>query len=521
MKKSSKASISGAKVSRRSRPPTGRTKTAVMARSAQPPRDRRRVVQTATAKPEAAQTNDADLSFEYVSIDVIHLPARALAQPNDRQHRQLMASITEFGFIAPLVISSSNELIVGEKRFAAARDAGLTRVPVVRVKNLTPLKLRKYRIADNRLNELRKWDVDALKAELDEIIVLEPDVNIEAMGYEVAEFDVVVQVVTEGDDPADIVPEAPREPASRAGDVWEIDGHRLGCGDARDAGFLQTVLSGDKAACVFADPPFNRSVAHMGGKGRIKHPEFVLFSGKQSDAEFQQFQIDWLRQAAEVAQPGALIYVASDWRALSATLNAAEAVGLEQINFCTWELTAPRLGSFYRSACEYFPVWRKPGGKSRNNVMMGRNGRHRSNCWHYPGANTFGAGRATLHLHPTVKPLALVMDVILDCTARDEVILDPFSGSGTTLLAAQRTGRKARVIELDPRYVDVAVRRYQDVFGRAPRLQGSGMTLDELSGMPPRPGLPPKSQTNQQAEEHDPQHAGSRARPRRRRDTSQ
>ena len=476
--------------------PIGSAGKANAAGRQRPQRQRRRLGQPAAVNGGATKTTGGDLTFEYVSIDDLSLPARTLSQPNDRQHRQLMASIAEFGFIAPLVISRGNEVIVGEKRLAAARELGLTHVPVVRANTLTPLQIRQYRIADNRLNELRLWDADALKAELDEIIVLDPDVNIEALGYEVAEFDVAVQVVTEGEDPADISPEPPAEPQSRPGDIWEIDGHRLGCGDARDADFLHQLLGADRPSCVFADPPFNRKViGDLGGKGRIKHPEFVMASGEMSEATFQQFQIDWLVQAVAVAQPGALIYVASDWRALHATLTAAQAAGLEQINFCTWELTSPRLGSFYRSACEYFPVWRKPGGKSRNNVMLGRSGRHRSNCWHYPGANSFGAGRATLHLHPTVKPLALVMDVLLDCTARGEVILDPFSGSGTTLLAAQRTGRKARVVELDPRYVDVAVRRYQDVFGRTPRLQGSGLTLDELASKPPRTGHPPKATT--------------------------
>ena len=475
-----------------------------------PQRPRRRGGRDNPANERATGSADGNLTFAYVSIDVLSLPARTLSQVNDRQHRQLMASITEFGLIAPLVISRGNEVIVGEKRLAAARELGLTKVPVVRANTLTPLQIRQYRVADNRLNELRQWDVDALRAELEEIIVLDPDMNIEALGYEVAEFDVAVQVVTEGDDPADISPEPPAEPQSRPGDIWEIDGHRLGCGDARDADFLRLLLDGEQPACVFADPPFNQPVAgHMGGKGRIKHPEFVMASGEMSDAEFQQFQIDWLMQATALAKPGALIYVASDWRALQATLMAAQTVGLEQINFCTWELASPRLGSFYRSACEYFPVWTKPGDKTRNNVMLGRFGRHRSNCWHYPGANSFGAGRATLHLHPTVKPLALVQDIILDCTARGETILDPFSGSGTTLLAAQRTGRKARVVELDPRYVDVAVRRYQGVFGRAPRLLGSGLTLDDLASIPPRPRHPPTPKANSQDE--DP------VRPRRRR----
>lgn len=436
------------------------------------------------------------LSFDYVAIEALRLSKRALSQSNDRQHRQLMSSISTHGFIAPVVASESGEVIVGEKRLAAARDLGFESVPVVRAHWLTPLQIRQYRIADNKLNELRNWDADALKAELAEIIVLEPEVNIEAMGFEIAEFDGALAVVTEGADPGDVVGSPPGEPLSRPGDIWEVDGHRIGLGDARDVSFLKQVIAGVEIRCVFADPPFNRPVAgHMGGKGRIKHPEFVMASGEMTDDEFQQFQTAWMKAVAEVMMPGGLIYVASDWRALLPTLTAAQTADLEQINFCTWELAAPRMGSFYRSACEYFPIWRKPGAKARNNIMLGQTGRHRSSCWHYPGANSFGSGRATLHLHPTVKPLALVQDVLLDCTARGETVLDPFSGSGTTLIAAERTGRKARVIELDPRYVDVAVRRYQDVIGRAPRLAGTGQTLDDLAALPPRAAPSPTDTT--------------------------
>jgi DNA modification methylase len=433
------------------------------------------------------------ISLEWIATaDLIH-SKRRLAKANDRQHRQLMSSISTFGFLAPLVISADNEVVVGEKRLAAAAELGLARLPVVRASKLTPSQIRQYRIADNRLNELREWDPDALKEELGEIVILDPDISIEAMGFEIAEFDVALHSVDGGPDPADIVSAPPETALSCLGDVWEVDDHLIACGDARDAACLANLLGDLKAAVVFADSPFNVRVnGHVGGKGAIKHPEFVMGSGEMSAEAFQAFQTAWIAQAAAVTAAGGLLYFASDWRVLQTVFVAGQTAGLELLNLAVWQKQAG-MGSFYRSAHELFPVWRKTGADHRNNILLGANGRHRSNCWSYPGAAGFGPTRDALRWHPTPKPIALVMDILLDCTKRGDVVLDPFSGSGTTLIAAQRTGRRARVLDLDPRYVDVALRRYEEIFGHAARLRGSGFTLADLAGGAVRPAAYPPS----------------------------
>jgi DNA modification methylase len=289
------------------------------------------------------------------------------------------------------------------------------------------------------------------------------------------------------DDPDDRVAAPAEEALSRLGDIWTLGEHLIGCGDARDRAFLAKLMGSETAAVVFADPPFNCRIAgHVGGKGAVRHREFVMGSGEMAEEEFQAFQSEWLSAASERAAPGALLYVASDWRALYSALTAGRAAGLELFNLAVWEKT-PGMGSFYRSAHELFAIWRKGGAPHRNNVNLGSNGRYRSNRWNYPSAAGFGPARADLHLHPTVKPIALVADVLLDCTKRRDVVLDPFSGSGSTMMAAQRTGRRARVVELDPRYVDVAIRRYQARHGGEARLVGSGLTLNDLAARPPRP----------------------------------
>lgn len=417
-------------------------------------------------------------SLRRVEIAALELSKRRLAKENDRQNRQLMASITEFGFITAIVIKGK-EIVVGEARVRAARELGLTHVPAVEASNLTDIQVRQFRIADNRLGELREWDPIALRAEFEEIVLLDKDVNIEAMGFDIAEFDVALQVVDEGADPADQLDPLPLTSSIVAGQMWEADGNAILCGDARSPSDWAMLMGDAKPSVIIADPPWNFPVKSMGGKGAIKHPEFIMGSGEMTADKFLGFQTDWIATAVQNLAPGQLIYIATDWRAQHATATAALAAGLEQINLCVWS-KSPGLGSMYRSAHELFLVYRAPGASHRNNIQLGAYGRYRSNCWNYPSASSFGKGREGLAIHPTAKPIALLSDILLDCTKRGDVVVDPFSGSGSTLIAAQRTGRIARVIELDPRYVEAAVRRYEQVFGHPMRLRGSGLTLADM-----------------------------------------
>ncbi len=430
------------------------------------------------------------LRFEWTDISALRLSDRRLSLPNDRQHRQLMSSIQTFGFISPIVATSDGEVIVGERRLAAARDLKLSTVPVICADHLSPVQIRQYRIADNRLNELRRWDPDAFRDELKDIVLIEPEVDLEALGFEMPELDMALREHDADVDPADaILPNAPTKPQSQVGDVWALGEHLLGCGDARDAGFLASLMNEEEAEVVVTDPPFNVPVnGHVGGKGAVKHSEFVMGSGEMTPEIFEAFQAEWVERASACLMPGALLYIASDWRALATVFAAGRRASLELINLAVWSKPVPAMGSFYRSAHELFPVFRKSGKTHRNNIRLGAYGRNRSNCWTYPGAAGFGAGREALHLHPTPKPIALFADILLDCTSRGGLVLDPFSGSGTTLIAAQRTGRRARVADLDPRYVDVAIERFQTVFGIEARLLGQGLTLADLKAGARRKG---------------------------------
>lgn len=423
------------------------------------------------------------LRFKWVAITALRPYERALAKPNPRQHLHLMSSIRQFGFVLPIVATADGLIIVGEKRFAAAKEVGLERVPVIYAEHLSPVQIRQYRIADNKLGSLRQWDPEVLRLELQEIVLLEPDdINIEAMGFDFAEFDTALCVVSDEAHAADAILPPLQEVVSRAGDIWDADAHEIHTGSATSKAAIAAMLRDARPRVVFADGPWNVPYkGHMGGKGRIQHPEFVEGRGEKSEPEFLTFQTSWMTLIREALVEGGLLYAAIDWRGLFTTLQAARAAGFELINFLVWsKLPGAGLGSFYRSAHELILVLKVPGAPHVNQVMLGANGRTRANVLTYPGAASFGSGREALHLHATAKPIALVGDLLLDSSARGDLVVDPFSGSGTTLIAAQKTGRRARVMDLDPRYVDVAVRRYEQVFGRAPRLRGTGQTIHEL-----------------------------------------
>jgi hypothetical protein len=265
-------------------------------------------------------------------------------------------------------------------------------------------------------------------------------------------------------DPADdIDPAHLSGPAvSRAGDLWQLGNHRLLCGDAREAGQLGRLMGRERAHMAFLDPPYNVRVRDIGGRGRVKHREFAMASGEMSTSAFTSFLTETLACASNVSVDGAVHFICMDWRHIGELIAASTPVYDAMLNLIVWVKSNAGQGSFYRSQHELIGVFRVGPAPHLNAIELGRHGRSRSNVWKYAGANSFRAGRIDdLTAHPTMKPIALVADAIKDCTRRHAVVLDTFSGSGTTLLAAERVGRHARALEIDPHYVDVAVRRWQ------------------------------------------------------------
>ena len=403
---------------------------------------------------------------------------------NRRQIRAIARSIEAFGFNAPILINKKKQIIAGHGRFEAAKLTGCTQVPVICLEHLTEDQARAYMLADNKLTDRSSWDDGVLALHLKELSELALDFDIEAIGFELPEIDFRIQSldITEDADRADEFDAAVGPAVSHIGDLWLLDDHRLYCGSALEAMAYDTLLGTAKAAAVFTDPPYNVKVdGHVCGSGVIKHREFAMASGEMSEDEFTRFLIETLELAGSHAAEGAIVYACMDWRHMGEMLATGRAIGFDLLNLCVWVKSNGGMGSLYRSRHELVFVFRNGKEAHLNNVQLGRFGRNRTNVWNYAGANSFPRkGQASaLDLHPTVKPIAMVSDAILDSTKRNDIVLDPFCGSGTTLLAAERNGRHGCGIEIDPLYVDTAIARWERMTGKQAR-HATGQTFADI-----------------------------------------
>jgi DNA modification methylase len=441
----------------------------------------------------AAEDSTLNQAIAYFAPQIVQLPLSELkpSARNARTHKQeqihlIAASIGEFGFITPIVIDRAGEIVAGQGRYEAAKLLGLSEVPTVRLDHLSADQIRAYRIADNRLAELAGWDEELLQLELGHLIEINFDV--EVTGFSTPQIDSIFsfgEPKTKKADPADDMPSVATMAVSQLGDLWLLGEHRILCGDARDPEAYAELLGDERAQAVFTDPPYNVKIdGHVSGHGRIKHRAFPMACGEMSKAEFTAFLQTVFERIASVCEDGALIYGCIDGRHLHETLNAGFAVFDQLKTVLTWAKTCAGLGSLYRSQTELITLWKKGKAAHINNIELGRHGRYRTTLWTYAGVNGFRKGRMEeLESHPTVKPCAMVMDAIKDCSKPKGIILDPFGGSGTTLIAAAKTKRRGFVLELDPLYVDVAVRRWEKLFKAEARHAETGLTFSETAAI--------------------------------------
>lgn len=423
------------------------------------------------------------LKIEYQPVEALLPYARNARTHSDKQISQIAASIRQFGFVNPVLVGDNNAIIAGHGRLAAAKQVGLTEVPTVALSHLCEAERKALVIADNRLAELAGWDDELLRLELRGLAELDLDFELEITGFETAELDSLLSDPVQASDPDD---EAPKRdsgaPVTCLGDVWQIGAHRLVCGDARDPDVLNALLGDERADVVFTDPPYNVRVdGHVCGSGAVKHREFAMASGEMTPGEFQDFLRQALQAAAKVSRDGAIHFVCMDWRHLGDLMAAGRDVYTELKNLIAWVKTNAGMGSFYRSQHELILVFKVGKAAHTNTFGLGDRGRYRTNVWTYPGVNSFGSNQKDLALHPTVKPVALIADAIKDVSRRGEIVLDIFGGSGSTLIAAERTGRRARLVEIDPLYCDVIVRRARDRLGLSAELAATGQSFDEVT----------------------------------------
>jgi DNA modification methylase len=422
--------------------------------------------------------------IRWLPIDELKPNPRNARTHSRKQIRKIAASIKEFGFLNPILADDSNTVLAGHGRLEAARWLGLDHVPVLSFNHLSDAQKRTYVIADNKIAELAGFDREILAIELGELIELLPakGLDIALTGFDIGEIDLLLADMAQpATQPEDIVPALPRQPTTQRGDLWRLGKHRLLCGDARELASFLRLMDGALAAAVFCDPPYNLRVRTIGGRGRVRHPEFAFASGEMSRAEFRSFLSETLGHGVRASAPGAVHYVCMDWRHVCDLIEVGDELYDLMLNLVVWNKTNAGQGSFYRSQFELIGVFRVGDHPHRNNVELGRFGRNRSNVWTYAGVNTFGRDRMdALAAHPTVKPVALVADALLDCTARGDVVLDQFAGSGTTILAAEKVGRIGFGIEYEPGYVDVAINRWQTLTKLEAVLAEDGRTFEEV-----------------------------------------
>ncbi|CAN7770268.1 site-specific DNA-methyltransferase [Mesorhizobium sp. LjNodule214] len=402
-----------------------------------------------------------------------------------KQIRQIAESISRFGFTNPVLVSDTGEIIAGHGRVMAAKELGIASVPTLRLSHLSVEERRAYVLADNKLALNAGWDTEILAIELQALIDIEFDLTL--TGFSLAETDLTLDQAKEAsaaaNDAADFIPELPGEAVSKQGDIWLLGRHRLLCGDARSSDDVARLMRGETADLIFTDPPYNVAIdGNVGGLGSVKHREFAFASGEMSQSEFTEFLTVTLSNASQIAKDGAIAFVCMDWRHMRELIDAGQAAFSELKNLCVWNKSNGGMGSFYRSKHELVFVFKIGTAPHTNSFGLGETGRYRTNVWDYAGISSLGANRLDeLAMHPTVKPVALVADAIKDCSRRNEIVLDLFGGSGSTLIAAESCGRQARLIEYDPAYCDTIIARWQTYTGKSATLAATGLSFDSVA----------------------------------------
>jgi DNA modification methylase len=433
----------------------------------------------------------SQLSIEYIPLDALRPFPTNPRIHSEKQIHQIARSIRTFGFNVPILVDASLNIIAGHGRVLAAKQLKIAKVPIIRLAHLTEQQKIAFLIADNRLSEVATWNSQLLGEQLKILSEGELDFDLDVTGFEIGEIDICIEGLPNasdtGRDDADNVPPEDGLPSiARPGDLWLLGNHRVACGDARETSDYRKLMGSEKAAMVFTDPPYNvRIDGHATGNGKTRYREFAMASGEMTDREFEDFLRDAFHCAARHSLPGSLHYYCMDWRHLRELMAAGCDVFTELKNLCVWAKDRAGMGSFYRSKHELVFVFRKAGSNSRNNIQLGSMGRYRTNVWEYPAIGTFGKSTSEgdiSHLHPTIKPVALIADAILDCTARGDVVLDPFLGSGSTIIASERVGRVCYGLEIDPLFVDTVVRRWQRFSGKEAIHSESGKLFNEMEG---------------------------------------
>ena len=435
-----------------------------------------------------------DNTYRNCAVKILVPHANSARQHSKEQLHQVAESIRTFGFINPIVIDGNNRIIAGHARVEAAKLLKKKDVPTIQITQLNDDQLRAYILADNKLAENASWDEQALKVELEYLTSIDLEFDEEITGFSTTEIDLIIDCGDEpNDEPIEDIPAVPSTPVVKRGDIFELGPHRIMCGDCRDASDMTLLMDGRVADAVCTDPPFNVSIkGHVLSSGTV-HSEFAVASGELSPSEFTDFLKQSMKELCNHSRDGSVHFLFMDWRHIQEIIAAGLSVYDTFLNMCVWVKTNGGMGSFYRSQHELVFVFRNGSVSHTNNIQLGKYGRNRSNVWTYAGMNSFGEERdEALASHPTVKPIAMIADAIKDVSKRGDLILDSFLGSGTTLIAAEQSGRRCYGVEIDPGYIEVIIKRFQKISDLPVIHQQTGLSFAEL-----------KKQRSTQTEEHN------------------
>lgn len=426
----------------------------------------------------------------YSSLDDLKPNPRNPRKHTQKQKRQIAASIRRFGFNVPVLIDADGRIIAGHGRVEAAKLLGIVEIPTICLDDLSPAQAQAFMLADNKLAENSAWDDRLLAEHLQELAELCLDFSLEDTGFEMGEIDVRIESLGsngQNENPGDQISDFESQiRVTRAGDLWLLEKHRVYCGDARHCESLDQVMQSVPAVMVFIDPPYNIAIEdNVSGKGSVKHTDFAMACGEMSAEQFTGFLMEALSKLKAHLRDGALVFVCMDWRHVEELLAAGKKVFSEFKHLCVWAKDRASQGSFYRSQHELIFVFKNGKAPHINNFLLGQYGRYRTNVWQYPSAVSLarsGEEGNLLALHPTVKPVQMIADAIMDCSKRGDIVLDSFLGSGTTVIAAERTGRICYGVEIEPRFVDVIVRRWQAFTGKEAIHASTGRSFAEIEG---------------------------------------
>jgi len=413
-----------------------------------------------------------ELAIRYIDVSFLKEYKRNVKIHSEKQIAKLLQSMSTYGVVTPILVDKNYELIAGHGRLEALKQLGYQKIPIIMLEHLTEAQIKAYRLADNRIADEAEYNIDLLKIELQELVTCD-DFVITDTGFDIAEIDNIIiddySEKKENTDEADEIDNLKNiEKRVHFGDIWKAGEHFVLCGDALKSESYEALLGEEKASLILVDPPYNvRITGHVCGKGKTKHKEFTMASGEMSDEEFENFVSTFIIQLVKFSYDGSLAYIFTDWRGLQIFLNIGKKLYNDLKNICIWNKLTGGMGSFYRSQYEAVCVFKKGTSSHINNVELGKNGRYRTNIWNHRGVSaTNPKSLELLKFHPTVKPIGLLHEILLDASAPQNIVLDCFGGSGSTLLACERAKRKARLIEIDPHYCNIILHRWENITGK-------------------------------------------------------